>query len=187
MQTSCVPHSKTYIAIDLKSFYTSVECVERGLNPLTTDLVVADVSRTEKTICLAVSPSLKSYGLPGRARLFEVVQRLREVNNKRKEELLEGSFTGKSSYAIDLEQHKAWEVDYITAVPRMAHSIQHSVKIYSIYLRYVALGDIHVYSIDEEFIDATLYLYSSKLSTHDFAMKIIRDVLRETGKQLQQV
>ena len=96
---------------------------------------------------------------------------------------MEGSFTGKSSYAIDLEQHKDWEVDYIMAVPRMAHNIQHSVKIYSIYLRYVALGDIHVYSIDEEFIDATLYLYSSKLSTH----KIIRDVLRETGKQLQQV
>ena len=107
--------------------------------------------------------------------------------NKRKEELLEGSFTGKSYYAIDLEQHKDWEVDYIMAVPRIAHNIQHSVKIYSIYLRYVALGDIHVYSIDEEFIDATLYLYNSKLSTHDFAMKIIRDVLRETGKQLQQV
>lgn len=100
---------------------------------------------------------------------------------------MEGSFTGKSSYAIDLEQHKDWEVDYFMAVPRMAHNIQHSVKIYSIYLRYVALGDMHVYSIDEEFIDAILYLYSSKLSTHDFAMKIIRDVLRETGKQLQQV
>ena len=122
MQTSCVPHSKTYIAIDLKSFYASVECVERGLNPLT-----ADVSRTEKTICLAVSPSLKSYGLPGRARLFEVVQRLREVNNRRKEELLKGGFTGKSSNAIDLEQHKDWEVDYIMAVPRMAYNIQHSV------------------------------------------------------------
>ena len=181
MQTSCVPHSKTYIAIDLKSFYASVECVERGLNPLTTNLVVADVSRTEKTICLAVSPSLKSYGLPGRARLFEVVQRLREVNNKRKEELLEGGFTGKSSNVIDLEQHKDWEVDYITAVPRMAHYIQHSAKIYSIYLRYVAPEDIHVYSIDEVFIDATPYLYSSKLSSHDFAMKMIRDVLRETG------
>ena len=123
MHTSCDPHSKTYIVIDLKSFYTSVECVERGLNPLTTNLVVADVSRTEKTICLAVSLSLKSYGLPGHARLFEVVQRLREVNNKRKEELLEGSFTGKSSYAIDLEQHKDWEVDHIMAVPRIAHNI----------------------------------------------------------------
>ena len=187
MQTSCDPHSKAHIAIDLKSFYTSVECVERGLNPLTTDLVVADVSRTEKTICLAVSLSLKFMVYQGVHVYLRLFNDCAKSYNKRKEELLEGSFTGKSSYAIDLEQHKAWEVDYITAVPRMAHNIQHSVKIYSIYLRYVALGDIHVYSIDEEFIDATLYLYSSKLSTHDFAMKIIRDVLRETGKQLQQV
>ena len=180
MSSSRKSSGRTYIAIDLKSFYASVECVERELDPMTTNLVVADVGRTEKTICLAVSPSLKAYGLPGRARLFEVVQRLREVNEERRTSAGK-AFTRKSYDAKELEQHPDWAVDYVTAMPRMAHYIQYSAKIYNVYLRYIAPEDIHVYSIDEVFIDATSYLYSYRMTAHELAMKMIRDVLRETG------
>ncbi len=150
--------ARTYIAIDLKSFFASVECVDRGMNPLTTNLVVADKSRTDKTICLAVSPSLKSYGIPGRPRLFEVVQKLREVKSR----------TGE-------------DVQYIVAPPRMAKYIEYSTRIYQIYLRYVAPEDVHVYSIDEVFIDVTPYLQTYRITAHELAMKMIREVLQETG------
>ena len=173
--------TRTYIAIDLKSFYASVECVDRGLDPLTTNLVVADRSRTEKTICLAVSPSLKQYGIGGRARLFEVVQRLREVNDERRMKLPDYRFTGKSVFDTELLSHPDWEVDYIAAPPRMAHYIEVSTKIYSIYLKYIAPEDIHVYSIDEVFVDVTAYLGSYKMTAHELAMKMIRDVLQQTG------
>lgn len=172
---------RTYIAIDLKSFFGSVECVERGLDPLNTNLVVADVSRTEKTICLAVTPSLKAYGIGGRARLFEVVQKLREVNWQRRKDLPYHRFTGKSYLDSELKDHPDWEVDFIAAVPRMAHYIHYSTKIYSIYLKYIAPEDIHVYSIDEVFIDVTDYLATYKKTAHELAMMMIRDVLRETG------
>jgi len=171
----------TYITIDLKSFYASVECVERGLNPLTTNLVVADKSRTEKTICLAVSPSLKAYGIGGRARLFEVVSRLREVNRDRLYHSPEGIMRGKSVNAAELEAHPEMEVDYIAAPPRMAFYLDYSSRIYQIYLRYVAPEDIHVYSIDEVFIDVTHYLGTYRCSPHDLAMRMIHDVLDETG------
>ena len=172
---------KTYIAIDLKSFYASVECVERGLNPLTANLVVADESRTEKTICLAVSPSLKAYGIPGRARLFEVVQRVKEVNALRRSKAPRKTFTGKSSNAIELNENPALELDYIIAPPQMAHYMEVSTKIYEIYLKYVAPEDIHVYSIDEVFIDATSYLHTYNLTPRQFTMKLIREVLDTTG------
>lgn len=151
---------RTYIAIDLKSFYASVECTERGLDPLTANLVVADATRTEKTICLAVSPALKAYGIPGRPRLFEVVQRVREVNRGRKEQD---------------------RITYITAPPRMALYMEYSTRIYNIYLKYVAPEDIHVYSVDEVFIDVTQYLILYQKTAHDFAMEMIRDVLQTTG------
>ena len=173
--------SRTYIAIDLKSFYASVECVDRGLDPLTTNLVVADVSRTEKTICLAVSPSLKAYGIGGRARLFEVVQQMREVNYERQMKSPTKSLTGKSFSDIELKAHPDWYVDYIAAPPQMAHYIEVSSKIYSIYLKYIAPEDIHVYSIDEVIMDVTAYLGSYKLTAHELAMKMIRDVLSQTG------
>lgn len=164
----------SYIAIDLKSFYASVECVERSLDPLTTNLVVADLSRTEKTICLAVSPALKAYGIPGRPRLFEVVEKVKQLNT--------GKAGVKSSVSsIELANNPALQVDYITATPRMALYIEYSTKIYNVYLRYVAPEDIHVYSIDEVFIDATPYLDLYQLTPHEFAMRMIRDVLRETG------
>ncbi len=169
---------KTYIAIDLKSFYASQECIERGLDPLTTNLVVADMSRTEKTICLAVSPSLKSLGIPGRPRLFEVVQRVAEVNALRRPK---GGFTGKSYNGPQLRADRSLEVDYIVAKPRMAHYLECSNRIISIYLKYVAPQDIHVYSIDEVFIDATPYLKYSGLDAHGFARKMIADVLQNTG------
>lgn len=172
---------RKYIAIDLKSFYASVECVERGLDPLTTNLVVADVSRTEKTICLAVSPSLKRHGIGGRARLFEVVQRVREVNRERATRAPGGRLYGRSYLAAELDSHPEYAVDYLVAPPRMARYIEVSTRIYDVYLRYVAPEDIHVYSIDEVFIDATSYLDIYGLSAHDFAMKMIRDVLRATG------
>ena len=172
---------RTYIAIDLKSFYASVECMDRQLDPLTTNLVVADESRTEKTICLAVSPSLKAHGIPGRARLFEVVQRVREVNNNRRHRAPRGKFTGKSSSAPELQANPALELDYVVAVPRMGRYMEVSAKIYSVYLKYVSPDDIHVYSIDEVFIDATSYLKLYKLSAREFAMKLIRDVLQTTG------
>ena len=172
---------RTYIAIDLKSMYASAECVARGLDPLDTNLVVADVSRTEKTICLAVTPSLKAYGIGGRARLFEVVQRLREVNYERQMKAPERRLTGKSTSDKELQQHPDWAVDYIAAPPRMAHYIEVSSKIYGIYLKYIAPEDIHVYSIDEVFMDVTAYLGSYKLTAHELAMKMIRDVLSQTG------
>ena len=171
---------RTYIAIDLKSFYASVECVERGLDPLTTHLVVADVSRTEKTICLAVSPSLKQYGIGGRARLFEVVQKVREVNNERKRKV-GWRMTGKSTNELELQAHPDWELDYIAAPPRMAHYIKVSTQVYQTYLKYIAAEDIHVYSIDEVFMDATAYLKTYKMTAHELAMTMIRDVLKTTG------
>ena len=172
---------RTCIAIDLKSFYASVECRERGLDPMTTNLVVADESRTEKTICLAVSPSLKAYGIAGRARLFEVVQRVREINRERQMHAPGYRFTGKSSSDTELKEHPELAVDYVVAVPRMAYYIQYSCRIYQTYLKYIAPEDIHVYSIDEVFIDATNYLKSYRMTAHELAMKIIRNVLHYTG------
>ena len=172
---------RIYIAIDLKSFYASVECMDRQLDPMTTNLVVADESRTEKTICLAVSPSLKAHKIPGRARLFEVVQRVREVNNERRHRAPGRQFAGKSANSIDLQNNPALELDYVVAVPRMGRYMEVSAKIYSVYLKYVSPDDIHVYSIDEVFFDATSYLKLYKLSAHDLAMKVVRDVLKTTG------
>ena len=172
---------KQYIAIDLKSFYASVECIERGLDPMKTNLVVADVSRTEKTICLAVSPSLKKYGIPGRARLFEAVQKLKEVNALRRSFAPNREFTGKSWDADELDKNPALEIDYIAAPPRMAHYMEHSAKIYETYLKYVAPEDIHVYSIDEVFIDATPYLKLNRKTAEEFARMLLRDVLATTG------
>ena len=165
---------RCYIAIDLKSFYASVECVERGLDPLDTCLVVADESRTQKTICLAVSPALKAYGTGGRPRLFEVVQKVNDANRLR-------GHAGKSYSARQLKENPDLAVDFLIAPPRMSHYIAFSTKIYEIYLRFVAPEDIHVYSIDEVFIDATEYIELYHLSAHDLAMKIIRTVLKETG------
>lgn len=172
---------RIYIAIDLKSFFASVECVERGLDPLDANLVVADESRTDKTICLAVSPSLKSYGIGGRARLFEVRQRLRIVNEKRALEADNYKLKGKSKSDRELREHKDWEVDFYIAAPRMSYYIKYSTRVYEVYLRYIAPEDIHVYSIDEVFIDATSYLKHYKMTAHELAMKIIREVLAETG------
>lgn len=172
---------KTYIAIDLKSFYASVECVERGLDPMTTHLVVADRSRTEKTICLAVSPSLKAYGLPGRARLFEVEEKVREINLRRKCAAPGGHLVGKSFSARALERHPELALDFVAAPPQMAHYMRVSTHIYQIYLNYIAPEDIHVYSIDEVFIDATSYLKTYGLTARELARRMIADVLRETG------
>lgn len=173
--------SRTYIAIDLKSFFASVECVKRRLDPLTTNLVVADASRTEKTICLAVSPSLKAYGISGRARLFEAVQRVKEVNNERRRQLFNYRFSGKSSSDTELKAHPDWEVDFIIAPPHMADYIKYSTLIYNVYLQYIAPEDIHVYSIDEVFMDVTNYLQTYNKSAHELAMQMIHDVLRLTG------
>ena len=172
---------RTYIAIDLKSFYASVECKERELDPMTTNLVVADKSRTEKTICLAVSPSLKSYGIPGRARLFEVVQKVKEVNKRRICMAPGKKFAGASVDNEEIKLHPELELDYITAVPRMALYMKCSTEIYNIYLKYVAPEDIHVYSIDEIFADVTDYLHTYKMTAHELAMTMIRQVLRTTG------
>lgn len=174
------PQQKSYLAIDLKSFYASVECVDRGLDPLSTNLVVADVSRTQKTICLAVSPSLKRYGVGGRARLFEVVQRMHEVNGERAAKA-GGHLTGRSYDDNVLSNDATKAVDYIAATPRMARYIEVSTQIYGVYLKYIAPEDIHVYSIDEVFIDATPYLKSYKMTPHQLVMTIVRDVLRTTG------
>ncbi len=172
---------RTYLAIDLKSFYASVECVDRGLDPLNTNLVVADLSRTEKTICLAVSPSLKQHGIPGRPRLFEVIQKLDQVNARRRQNAPGRTFTGSSADARLLERDPALSVDYIVTPPRMARYIAVSTQIFGIYTRYVAPEDIHVYSVDEVFMDVTDYLPSAGLSAHAFARRIIQDVLRTTG------
>ncbi len=172
---------RTYIAIDLKSFYASVECRERGLDPLDTNLVVADESRTEKTICLAVTPTLKSYGIPGRARLFEVLQKVRQVNAMRQSKAPGRKPDGSSCFASELHANPSLALDFIIAPPRMAHYMEYSTRIYSIYMKYVAPEDVVVYSIDEVFMDVTQYLSAYKLSAHDLAMKIILDVLENTG------
>lgn len=172
---------KSYIAIDLKSFFASVECVERDLDPLNTNLVVADAGRTEKTICLAVSPSLKTYGIPSRARLFEVIQKVKEANRRRRMSAPGGRFAGESHFVDELKAHPELAIDYIVAPPQMARYIKHSTAIYNIYLKYVAPEDIHVYSIDEVFIDVTGYLPAYGMTAHELAMTMIRDVLGSTG------
>ena len=172
---------RSYIAIDLKSFYASVECKERELDPMTTNLVVADKSRTEKTICLAVSPSLKSYGIPGRARLFEVVQKVKEVNKRRICMAPGKKFAGTSVDNEEIKLHPELELDYITAVPRMALYMKCSTEIYNIYLKYVAPEDIHVYSIDEVFMDVTDYLNTYRMTARELAGKIIREIQQETS------
>ena len=170
---------KVYIAIDLKSFYASVECIERRLDPMTTNLVVADKGRTEKTIGLAVSPSLKSFGIPGRPRLFEVVQKVKEVNNERRRKA--GKLVGESYNINELNADPSLAVSYIVAPPRMAYYMDYSTRIYQVYLKHVAPEDIHVYSIDEVFIDATGYLKSRGMTGHEFARMLIHDVLATTG------
>ncbi|MCI9228324.1 MAG: DNA methylase, partial [Dorea sp.] len=174
-------HNHTYIAIDLKSFYASVECVERGLDPMTTNLVVADLSRTEKTICLAVSPSLKAYGISGRARLFEVVQRVREVNAKRQSQAPQRRFDGASYDDTELKASPEKALDYIVAPPRMAHYVDYSTRIYEVYLRYVAPEDCHVYSIDEIMMDVTHYLNTYQMTARELAGRIIQDIHAATG------
>lgn len=172
---------RTYIAIDLKSFYASVECIERGLNPFNANLVVADSSRTEKTICLAVSPSLKGYGVPGRPRLFEVVSKVKEINYQRAQKNGGKLSNKKSIFASELERDKSLVLDYVIAKPQMALYIKYSTQIYNIYLEFVAPEDIHVYSIDEVFIDVTSYLNAYKLTAYELALKIIKKVLKKTG------
>ena len=168
---------RTYIAIDLKSFYASVECVERNLDPLDTNLVVADPTRTEKTICLAVSPSLKSYGISGRARLFEVVSKVKEINSRRKNN---AGTVGSSYSARELDENPALELDYIVAPPRMALYMKYSTQIYDIYLKYVADEDMHIYSVDEVFLDVTDYLNTYKMSPRELTEKIVKDVYTNT-------
>ncbi len=172
---------RTYFAIDLKSFYASVECVERGLDPLSTNLLVADPSRTEKTICLAVSPSLKAYGVPGRPRLFEASQIIKEVNMGRRMRLKNKEFSGESYLDAELRNDPSLKVSYIVAPPRMALYMEYSTRVYDIYLKYVAPEDIHVYSVDEVFIDVTHYLKRYGLSAEELLRKIILDVLENTG------
>ena len=172
---------KTYIAIDLKSFYASVECIERGLDPLTTNMVVADESRTEKTICLAVSPSLKAYGIPGRPRLFEVIERVKEINAVRTQSAPGHILDGSSWDDTQLQTSPSLAVDYIIAVPRMALYMQYSSRIYEVYLKYIAPEDIHVYSIDEVFMDVTGYLETYRLSPKALASKMIADVSKTVG------
>lgn len=174
-------NNHVYIAIDLKSFYASVECVERGLDPMATNLVVADISRTEKTVCLAVSPPLKAYGIAGRARLFEVIQRVKEVNAKRQQLAPGRSFSGSSYDDRELKSSPEKALDYIVAPPRMAYYIEYSTRIYEIYLRYVAPEDCHVYSIDEIMMDVTHYLKTYGVSARELAGNIIQDIYRTTG------
>ncbi len=170
-----------YICIDLKSFFASVECVERGLNPLDTNLVVADGTRTEKTICLAVTPSLKAYGLSGRSRLYEVISKVREINNTRRKMAPGYKFAGESFIDSELKTSPELSLSYIVAPPRMAYYMEYSTRVYGIYLKYIAPEDIHVYSIDEVFIDATSYLKTYGLTARELAVRIIRDVHRTTG------
>ena len=174
-------NKKTYIAIDLKSFYASVECVARGLDPLTTNLLVADVSKTEKTICLAVTPSLKAHGISGRARLFEAIQGVELANSKRKALLRGKDFTGSSYDDTELKKNPFLAIDYIAAPPRMALYRECSSKVVATYLKYVSMDDIYPYSIDEVFIDATSYLSTYKMNAHDFAAMLIKDVLNTYG------
>ena len=173
--------NRIYMAIDLKFFYASVECVERELDPLNTNLVVADSSKTEKTICLAVSPSLKQYGIGGRARLFEVVQKVKEINRKRKKDNRYREFRGKSHIDSELKNDIGLELEFVIAPPRMAFYIDYSTKIYEVYLKYTSAEDIHVYSIDEVFIDATSYLKTVNTSPREFAKMIIQDIYKTTG------
>lgn len=173
--------NKVYACIDLKSFYASVECRERGLDPITTNLVVADGSRTEKTVCLAVTPSMKQYGLGGRARLFEVMQKVKEVNRQRKIENDNKNFIGKSSNDTELKKYKNLELDVIIAPPRMAHYMKYSTNIYNVYLKYISPEDIFPYSIDEVFCDITDYLNYYKMSPRELVTKIIHDVYQTTG------
>lgn len=170
-----------FVSIDLKSFYASVECRERGLDPMTTHLVVADESRTEKTICLAVSPALKVYGVPGRARLFEVIQKVKSVNATRKYNAPSRKFTGKSHNADELQSDPSLELDFIVAPPRMALYMEYSTQIYKIYTQFVSPEDIHVYSIDEVFIDVTRYLNTYNLTSYELTAKIIKEVYAQTG------
>ena len=172
---------RTYIAIDLKSFYASVECVERNLDPLKTNLIVADTSRTDKTICLAVSPSLKSFGIPSRPRLFEVIQRVKKINDDRLKDAPMHKFTGNSVFYNELKSNPQLELSYIAAVPRMALYIEYSTRIYETYLEFVSEKDIHVYSIDEVFIDVTEYLNYYNTDAHTLARSMIQAVLRKTG------
>ena len=174
-------YDKVYIAIDLKSFYASVECQERGLNPITTNLVVADSSRTEKTVCLAVSPSLKQYGIPGRARLFEVIQKVNEINAQRKINAPGHKFTCSSYDDIALKKNKDLELSYIIAPPRMSYYMKYSTRIYNIYLKWFSVDDIYVYSIDEVFIDVTHYLQTYKITPRELVTKVIKNVYDETG------
>lgn len=205
--------TRMYAAIDLKSYYSSIECSDRHLDPLTTNLVVADASRTEKTICLAVSPSLKAYGIPGRARLFEVVQKVQEVNRERLREAIrlgkavrvtpsmevpdyqpaiescssvpkarpEYVFAGASSDAQELAADPSLEMTYLIAPPRMKRYMDYSAHIYSIYLKYIAPEDIHVYSIDECFLDLTNYLELYHMTARELTTTLIREILCETG------
>ncbi len=172
---------RQYIAIDLKSFYASVECMDRGLDPLTTNLVVADSSRTEKTICLAVSPSLKAYGIGGRARLFEAVAKVREANNARRMKAPGRRLVGESCDAVALAEDPRLAISYLVAPPQMARYMEISTQIYQVYLKYISPEDIHVYSIDEVFIDATAYLRTYRCTAHELALRMIRDVLATTG------
>lgn len=172
---------KSYIAIDLKSFFASVECVERGLDPMRTNLVVADIGRTKKTICLAVTPSLKKVGVSGRARLFEVVQRVEEANAERKRRIQGREFQGSSCDDAELSASPELELSYIIAPPRMAYYVEYSTRIYDVYLKYIAPEDMHIYSIDEVFIDATSYLSTYQMTAHELAGTMIRDVLKTTG------
>ena len=172
---------RTYICCDLKSFYASVECVERGLDPMATNLVVADKQRTEKTICLAVSPSLKAYGISGRARLFEVVERVREVNAQRQRQAPGRQFTGASWHDPEVRENPSLALDYLVAPPRMAHYIDWSTKIYSVYLKYVSPEDIYPYSIDEVFMDITNYLDTYHMTARELTRTIILDILKTTG------
>ena len=174
-------YAKVYIAIDLKSFYASVECQERGLNPLTTNLVVADNTRTEKTICLAVSPALKAYGIPGRARLFEVIEKVKGINAKRKISAPGHKFTCTSYDDIALKKNNDLELSYIIAPPRMSFYMEYSTKIYNIYLKWFSSEDIYVYSIDEVFIDITPYLKTYKMTPRELVTKVIKNVYDETG------
>ena len=181
MEQEKLRKNRTYICIDLKSFYASVECVERGMDPLRTNLVVADPTRTEKTICLAVTPSLKAFGIPGRARLFEVLERVREVNDHRRKALKGREFTGKSRNADELEQNPSLELDFVVAPPQMRRYMEVSGQIFRIYLKYVAPEDIFPYSVDEVFMDVTAYLGTYRMTGHELAIRMIRDVLAETG------
>ncbi len=173
--------NRIYVAIDLKSYYASVECIARSLDPMATNLVVADKSRTEKTICLAVSPSLKEMGVSGRPRLFEVVQKIKEINAERQRKTPGRRFVGSSFDKLELQNRPELAVDYIVAPPRMGYYIAESTSIYEIYMKYVSPEDIHVYSIDEVFMDVTGYLKNNGMSAREFTMKIILDVLQNTG------